>query len=95
MHKKHVKVVTVEHYGYTGIMLDPALLLKLLEHATVYTDDAWLHLIVERAHQLCHERGSDEPLGMADYPLLIAPVEGMSTTTEPVIVITDESAPTA
>lgn len=81
MHKKHVKVVTVEHYGYTGIMIEPALLLKLLEHATQYTDDAWLHLIVERAHILCHERGSDEPLTMADYPTLIAPTESMTAAT--------------
>lgn len=76
MHKKHIKTTTVEHYTYSGIVLDPALLLRLLEYATEHTDDAWLHLIVERANKLCYQQGCEFPLGMLDYPALIAPLEG-------------------
>jgi hypothetical protein len=75
MHKNHIKTTTIEHYTYSGIVLDPALLLRLLEYATEHTDDAWLHLIVERANKLCYQQGCEYPLGMLDYPSLIAPVE--------------------
>lgn len=80
MHKKHIKTTTVEHYTYSGIVLDPALLLRLLEYATEHTDDAWLHLIVERANKLCYEQGCEYPLGMLDYPGLIAPLEEGEST---------------
>jgi len=89
MHKKHIKTTTVEHYTYSGIILDPALLLRLLEYATEHTDDAWLHLIVERANKLCYEQGCEYPLGMLDYPGLIAPVDAMDSMdeTEPAAVV--------
>lgn len=88
MHKKHIKTTTVEHYTYSGVVLDPALLLRLLEYATEHTDDSHLHLIVERANKLCYQQGCEYPLGMLDYPSLIAPLEGTETkdTTEVVPV---------
>jgi hypothetical protein len=76
MHKKHIKTTTVEHYTYSGVVLDPALLLRLLEYATEHTDDSHLHLIVERANKLCYQQGCEFPLGMLDYPALVAPAEG-------------------
>ncbi len=76
MQKKHIKTVTVEHHTYSGIMLDPALLLRLLEYATEYSDDVGLRVIVERANKLCYQRGCEYPLGMIDYLALIAALEG-------------------
>lgn len=69
MHKKRTTTTVEEHYYY-GLTLEPTLLLKLLEHATTYTDDAWLHLIVERAQAIA----DGECLTMADYATLVQPV---------------------